>query len=250
MDQLVLPKVQKAIADWSPKRSEGTLHSLVFPWLPHVGLRLEVLVGDARRKVKNLFRSWSSDQGVPEHLMIWQKVGRMTINVGLDGTNGVQRIQVFEKREWEDVLLKYVVPKLGATMRDDFKIDPRSQVMEPLLWVLAWVPHLRTSIFAQILETEFFPKWLAILHRWLATPNAKLDEVEEWCVKFSFLTSFNIANKRTRFPLQVQGLEVGVPREPPFESAHHTWLYHRLAVDSQCTEPGPQEPAYAQETRI
>ncbi|KAG9022220.1 hypothetical protein FS837_006526 [Tulasnella sp. UAMH 9824] len=160
MDQLVLPKVQKAIAEWNPKRNEGTLHGLVFPWLPHVGLRLEALVGDARRKVKNLFRSWTADQGLPEHLMVWQKV--------------------FEKKEWEDALLKYVVPKLGATLRDDFKIDPRNQVMEPFQWVMVWVPHLRASIFAQLLETEFFPKWLSIMHRWLANPNANLDEVTRW----------------------------------------------------------------------
>ncbi|KAG8976662.1 hypothetical protein FRB90_009094, partial [Tulasnella sp. 427] len=152
MDQLILPKVQKAIGEWSAKRNEGPLHGLVFPWLPHVGLRLEMLVGDARRKVKSLFRSWTPDQGVPELLIIWQKV--------------------FDKKEWEDVLLKYVVPKLAATMRDDFKINPKSQIMEPFLWVLAWVPYLRTSVFVQILETEFFPKWLGIMHRWLSMADA------------------------------------------------------------------------------
>jgi len=73
-DQLIMPKLHSAIADWTPRRGEGSLQSLVFPWLPFVGLRLESLVGDARRKVKSLFRAWTVDQGVPTELMLWEKV--------------------------------------------------------------------------------------------------------------------------------------------------------------------------------
>ena len=39
-DQLVLPKVHKAVSDWSPRRHKVSLRALVFPWLPHIGLRL------------------------------------------------------------------------------------------------------------------------------------------------------------------------------------------------------------------
>ena len=49
LDQLILPKVKGAVADWNSKRSKVPLRSIVFPWLPFVGLRLEDLMNDARR---------------------------------------------------------------------------------------------------------------------------------------------------------------------------------------------------------
>lgn len=78
------------------------------------------------------------------------------------------------------MLLKYVVPKLGATLRDDFRVNPRDQKMEPLEHVLQWSDILRTSIFSQILETEFFPKWLDVLHVWLIQPRVSFEEVAQW----------------------------------------------------------------------
>ncbi|KAG8999433.1 hypothetical protein FRB94_006174 [Tulasnella sp. JGI-2019a] len=160
LDQLIIPKVQKAISEWNPKKGDVSLHSLLFPWLPHVGLRLEQVVGDARRKVKSLFRGWKTEDGVPEELMLWQNV--------------------FDVSDWQNMLLKYVVPKLGATLRDEFKINPRKQDMEPLQRVFLWAKHLKASIFQQLLETEFFPKWLGILHVWLIQPSVNFDEVTDW----------------------------------------------------------------------
>lgn len=178
LDQLILPKVQKAIMDWNPRRDSTALHSLLFPWLPHVGLRLEQVVGDARRKVKSLFRAWKVEDGVLEDLMAWKNVSRDCLTL-------VQQlltiwVQVFDSADWQDLLLKYVVPKLGSTLRDEFKINPRNQNLEPLKHVLPWADHLKPSIFAQLLETEFFPKWLNTLHIWLIQPNASFEEIEKW----------------------------------------------------------------------
>ncbi|KAG6908973.1 hypothetical protein DXG01_002581 [Tephrocybe rancida] len=160
LDQLILPKVQKAVADWNPKRDQVSLQSIIFPWLPHVGLRMEDLLGDARRKIKSLLRSWTVGDRVPEELPAWK--------------------EVFDAGEWDAMLLKYVVPKLGATLRDDFRINPRDQKMEPLHHVLQWADIIRPSIFSQILETEFFPKWLDVLHVWLIQPRVSFEEVAQW----------------------------------------------------------------------
>lgn len=89
-------------------------------------------------------------------------------------------MKVFDVSSWQDLLLKYVVPKLGSTLRDDFKINPRKQEMKPLQDVLLWQGHLRSSVFQQLLETEFFPKWLGILHVWLIQPGVSLKEVRQW----------------------------------------------------------------------
>lgn len=73
-DQLVLPKVHKAVGDWNPRKHRVPLQKIVFPWLPHVGLRLEDVLGDARRKVKSMLRNWVVADGLPEDLMVWKDV--------------------------------------------------------------------------------------------------------------------------------------------------------------------------------
>ena len=74
LDQLILPKVQKATSDWKPRMETVSLQALVFPWLPHVGLRLEDVVGDAKRKVKSLLRTWVVGEAIPIDLVPWRDV--------------------------------------------------------------------------------------------------------------------------------------------------------------------------------
>lgn len=88
--------------------------------------------------------------------------------------------QVHDPSEWDSLLLKYVVPKLAATLREDFKVNPAQQDIKPLQDVLAWAEIIRPSIFSQLLETEFFPKWLSALHQWLVHPEASFEEVAQW----------------------------------------------------------------------
>lgn len=160
LDQLILPKMQKAVAEWKPKTATVSLRAIVFPWLPHVGLRLEDVVGDAKRKVKSLLRSWTAGDNVPQDLAAWK--------------------DVFDSNDWDSIILKYVVPKLGAILRTDFHINPRNQDMKPLEQVLAWVHLTRPRIFSQLIETEFIPKWLDILHVWLIQPKVSFEEVAQW----------------------------------------------------------------------
>ena len=74
LDQLILPKVKGAVADWNSKRSKVSLRSIVFPWLPFVGLRLEDLMNDARRKIKSLIRTWVPGEDIPDDLAAWREV--------------------------------------------------------------------------------------------------------------------------------------------------------------------------------
>ena len=78
-------------------------------------------------------------------------------------------------------MLRNVVPKLGICLRDDFTINPRQQNMVPLeQWVLPWHNLLRTSTFCQLLEVNFFPKFLDTLYIWLIQPNRNGDEIASW----------------------------------------------------------------------
>ena len=73
-DQLVLPKVHKAVSEWDPRKSTVPLKTLVFPWLPYLGLRVEGVLDDARRKVKSILRNWTIEEPIPEDLRSWQEV--------------------------------------------------------------------------------------------------------------------------------------------------------------------------------
>ncbi|KAJ8514652.1 hypothetical protein ONZ45_g7826 [Pleurotus djamor] len=162
LDQLVLPKVRRAVEGWRPKVSEPqvSLKTLLFPWFPHLGLRLQDLLGEARRKIKSLFKTWLVGDPLPDDLDTWR--------------------EVFDAGDWESLMLKYVVPKLGATLREDLRINPRNQDMAPIQAVILWSPLLHSSILSQLLETEFFPKWLDILHMWLIQPSVNYEEVSQW----------------------------------------------------------------------
>ena len=178
LDQLILPKVHQAVSDWNPRKDSVPLQALVFPWLPHLGPRLEDVLGDARRKVKSLLRGWSAEDGMPKDLAVWKDVSVPVIYTGIIAHH--LYCQVFNAGDWDAMLLKYVVPKLGAILRNDFRVDPRKQNMEPLQQILAWSTIIRPTIFSQLIETEFFTKWLDILHVWLIQPKVSFEEVAQW----------------------------------------------------------------------
>lgn len=105
------------------------------------------------------------------------------------------------------MLLKYIVPKLGATLHDDFRVNPRNQNMEPLQCVLQWCDIIRESIFGQLLEVEFFPKWLDVLHIWLIQPNVNYEEVAQWYEKVWKAT---FPQKVLAIPAVAQGFTKGL----------------------------------------
>lgn len=177
LDQLVLPKVQKAIAEWQPRPDGLALHSIVFPWLPHVAFRIEELLGEAKRKVKSLLRTWRVSDGLPEDVTAWKDVSDVQYGSSDMKTHN---FQVFGNNDWNAMMLKYVVPKLGVTLREDFNVNPRQQDMAPLQLVWPWRSFLHSSFFSQLFETEFFPKWLDVLHIWLIQPTVSYEEVAQW----------------------------------------------------------------------
>lgn len=122
---------------------------------------MDAFIDDARRKIKSMLRSWSAVDGLPKDFLPWK--------------------EIFKGSEWEEMLLKYVVPKLGALLRDEFRVNPRSQDLVPLQRTLEWAPPiLRPTIVGKLLEAEFFPKWMDVLHLWLTQPKANFEEVAQW----------------------------------------------------------------------
>ncbi|KAK4053442.1 hypothetical protein OIV83_001608 [Microbotryomycetes sp. JL201] len=162
LDQLILPKVSKAIDEWSASRLRHggpLLHTIVFPWLEHAGDRMEEILDEAKRKVRSWLKSWNASEGVPQGLDVWK--------------------DAFPSSDWDPLVLRHVLPQLGITLRERFTVNPRDQDMKPLEAVLAWNPLVRSSMMSQLLETEFFPKWLDALYVWL-TSEPNLEQVAEW----------------------------------------------------------------------
>lgn len=166
LDQLILPKLSKAINDWSPprkgkEREKGSsLHHIVFPWLELAGERMDEILDEAKRRVRGWLKSWRVRDGVPEGLAAWRDVIQAT--------------------EWDNLTLQHVVPQLSAHLREKFTVNPRQQELAPLTLVLSWRPLLRPSILSQIIEAEFFPKFLDALYTWLVAPTVNYSQVADW----------------------------------------------------------------------
>jgi tuftelin-interacting protein 11 len=231
LDQLILPKVSKAVADWNLRRSDVPLKTLVFPWLPHVGLRMEEFLGDARRKIKSVLRGWDITEGVPDDLVAWR--------------------EVFSVGDWDTMMLKYVVPKLGSTLREDFRVNPRSQDMAPLERVLAWAPLLRGSIFASLLAAEFFPKWLDVLHIWLVQPRPNFEEVAQWYAFWKSVFSEDmlaLTAVRDGFTRGLQIMNLAIELGPDAPTKLPRPEHHRGVTPTPAKEPAAKNaPARVQE---
>ncbi|KAK7049042.1 Tuftelin-interacting protein 11 [Favolaschia claudopus] len=172
---LLLSKVRTSINNnWNPQTPQWAvkLYEAWFSFLPPFirdnlldqlilpKVKKADVLGDAPRKVKGLLRSWSVGDDFPDDLGNWR--------------------EVFDAGELDAMLLRHIFPKLGASLPEDLRVNPRDQVMTPLTNVLQWAASIRSSIFSQILETEFFPKWLDVLHIWLIQPKVSFEDVAQW----------------------------------------------------------------------
>ena len=185
LDQLILPKVRTSIDEWDSRRSKAgktrSLAAIVFPWLPMLGARMEEVLELAKRRIRHVMRKWVVGEGVPSELERWKKdvSCRPRVHFGVQLTSW----QIYSSKEWDELMLRNVVPKLGVCLRDDFSINPRQQDMVPLEeWVLPWHKLIRGSTFCQLLEVNFFPKFLDTLYIWLIQPNRNGDEIASWYV--------------------------------------------------------------------
>lgn len=77
LDQLILPKIKKAVEEWSHRPSRSgkvrSLAGIVFPWLPLLGPRMEEIMELAKRRIRSVLRTWTVQDGVPVELTKWRK---------------------------------------------------------------------------------------------------------------------------------------------------------------------------------
>lgn len=90
--------------------------------------------------------------------------------------------EVFTPEKLENILIRHLLPRLALRLRSNFEVNPADQVLEPLEEVFRWIPYFKPSTLARLLDAEFFPKWLNILHQWLTSPGVVFTEVNDWYV--------------------------------------------------------------------
>lgn len=160
LEQVIIPKLRNAIDHWNPRRGDS-VHLWIFPWLPYLGMHIDDLVQTVRHKFKIVLETWDVTRGVVAGLEEWR--------------------ELFGKTTLEDLLLKHILPKLALELRENFVVDPSDQKIDVLENVVfPWKSYFRASTWGQLLESEFFSKWLGMLHVWLTSEGVDLSEVGQW----------------------------------------------------------------------
>ena len=122
---------------------------------------MDDLVRTVQRKFKVVLETWDVTRGVIAGLEEWRELFGMGV--------------------MENLLVKYLLPKLALELREKFVVDPSDQKLDVLTdTVMPWRMYFRASTWGTLLESEFFAKWLAMLHLWLTSEKVDLDEVGQW----------------------------------------------------------------------
>jgi len=87
---------------------------------------------------------------------------------------------VFDAASMDSLLQRQVLPQLVLSLREGLQINPQQQDVEPFRCVMSWQHLLPPLQLSCLFAGEFFPKWLGVLAKWLASPSADFGEISEW----------------------------------------------------------------------
>ena len=172
IDQLLVKRLAEAVGAWNPlksrKKNSHTQppHVWLFPWLQylddqHTDPRSPTgLMSDVKRKFKSVLSTWNLSQGLISGLDKWKSIFQSDLS---------------------SMLIRYLLPRFRPHLAN-FEVNPREQdetfaIIED---VLQWGPFLPPSAMAELIKSEFFPKWHQSLYIWLTTPGVSYDEVGQW----------------------------------------------------------------------
>lgn len=164
INQLLLPKISRAVSDWNPRTDTIMIHSWIHPWFPTLrAWRLAELFTNIRHKLSVVLRQWHpSDESALHIISPWKDVWTI--------------------EQLEQFTTKSILPKLTLVLRDEFQVDPRNQNLDALIWCLAWKNMLSDTMLGMLLKNEFFDKWHTVLVQWLSLDmySINYDQICEW----------------------------------------------------------------------
>ncbi|KAI0161596.1 TFP11-domain-containing protein [Xylariaceae sp. FL1272] len=168
----VVRRLDGAIKEWKPRKEQAKLpHLWLFPWLQHLPPHhLEPkgsgLVSDVRRKFRQLIDVWDFEKGVVPGLKPWQDVFRPSK----------------AQDQWKPLVMHHILPSMGRYLRTNFRVDASDQ--EPyfnmLLGLFKWNDIISSSMIAEVIVTEVFPKWHDVLYQELTREEANYEEIGAW----------------------------------------------------------------------
>ncbi|KAI8351180.1 GC-rich sequence DNA-binding factor-like protein-domain-containing protein [Blakeslea trispora] len=162
--QLILPKLGRAVSEWNPRTDPVMINSWIHPWFPVLkAWRLSELFSSIRQKMAVVMRQWHpSDESALHIIAPWK--------------------DVWTEAQLDEFNTKYILPKLTLVLREEFRVDPRDQKMDPLVWCLAWKDILSDTVLGLLLKNEFFSQWHHVLVQWLSLDihSINYDQISDW----------------------------------------------------------------------
>lgn len=159
--QEIKRKVSASLQRWNPRKaikhkSSAPLPQWIFQWLPYDGdIRSEV-----RPKLRTVLQIWPIHRGIVPGIKLWTKAFSEDVDT---------------------LLVRHLLPRLSAHLRDDFEMDPADQDVAPISIVIGWASVMSPRIIAELLHAEFFTtKFYACLHSWLTYEGRNFDEIRRW----------------------------------------------------------------------
>ncbi len=157
LEQLVLPKLTRAVENWNPRTDTVAIHVWLHPWLPFLGSRMQTFYPSIKHRLAVVLQQWNpQDTSAYAIIAPWKGV--------------------FDKGTMDSLLNQSILPKLAGALQDQFSF----QFSEPFNWVMAWEALIPLHVMVHLLETAFFPKWHQVLYVWLSMEHPNYEEVMKW----------------------------------------------------------------------
>uniref|UniRef100_A0A2P2I9F2 Tuftelin-interacting protein 11 n=1 Tax=Hirondellea gigas TaxID=1518452 RepID=A0A2P2I9F2_9CRUS len=166
LSTLVVPKITHSVSLWEPNQETIPIHEWIHPWLPLLAVELQPACDQVFRKLSGILHHWKfGDSSCHTILLPW--------------------IDVFTESQMRQLIKTRILPKLHMTM-NAFIINPLEQDFEIMNSFSEWEDLIEENAFLILFEKRFFPKFHAVLHRWLSardtngTISANFNEIASW----------------------------------------------------------------------
>ncbi|KAJ3319406.1 Tuftelin-interacting protein 11 [Boothiomyces sp. JEL0866] len=188
VNQLILPKLERALELHRIKQDGYQIHGWIFPWLPILQEAIYPLFPAIRRKFQVFFKKWHpTDKTALRIVTTWS--------------------EVFTSDELQQLIINAILPQLILYLRNEFEVDPGNQQIEPLMTVIDWSKVIPAHLFSNLLQTEFFNKWHNVLWGWIKLPESNHSEISQW---YTTWKTFFIDNSLDQLQCFKDGFRTGL----------------------------------------